>query len=215
MKNFFEIQEIPQKEEFDYEGYIDYLISLSNQIKQNEITILTGRNAGGKSLIRKLLHPVIEKQLNKKKVFIPHASQEIRTNSNPSLGALSSFNHDLEWLATSDSTIDTIKKVLKTKNPDFIVIDEPEIGLGEELQMGLIDYLNKTLPKLPCGVLIITHSRLTVKNLNHNHFINLEKMTEQEWLNREVKPLPLKEFKEFSTKLFETVRDRINKNKNK
>jgi hypothetical protein len=37
MKNFFEIEEkeIPQKEEFDYEGYIDYLISLSNQIKQN------------------------------------------------------------------------------------------------------------------------------------------------------------------------------------
>ena len=40
-------------------------------------------------------------------------------------------------------------------------------------------------------------------------------MTEEEWLNREIKPLRLDDFKQFSTNLFTTIRDRINRNKNK
>jgi ABC-type Mn2+/Zn2+ transport system ATPase subunit len=212
MKTIFEIEEIEQKE---MESYIDYLIEVSESIKQNEVTILTGRNAGGKSFIRKLLGGSIGKQLNKEKVSIPHASQELRTNTNPNLGALSGFAHDLEWLATSDNTISTIKNCLKQTKMDFLVLDEPEIGLGEELQLGLMNYLNGKLKKLHCGVLIITHSKNTVKHLKHDKFINLEKMTEEEWLNREIKPLRLDDFKQFSTNLFTTIRDRINRNKNK
>lgn len=199
----------------DREKYIDFLVDVSDSIKANEITILTGRNAGGKSLIRKLLTPNIEGQLSKKKVLIPHASQELRTKSNPEMGALSGMAHDAEWLATSDNTLSIIQKVFKHTDADFIVIDEPEIGMGEELQLGMVDYLNDEIKKFGKGVLVITHSRITVRGLVHNKFINLEGMTYDEWLNRVPQKLAVDEFDSYATELFKAVRDRINNNKNK
>lgn len=199
----------------DFENYIDYLIEVSGQIKAKKITILTGRNAGGKSLIRKLLSPSITKQLKKKSVLIPHASQELRTKTNESMGALSGMAHDLEWLATSDNTISVIDTVFNQEKADFIVIDEPEIGMGEELQLGMADYINEKNKVYGKGILIITHSKHIVRNIKHDVFINLEKMTKDEWLNREPVKMPIEEFNIFATELFKTVRDRINKNKDK
>lgn len=190
------------------EDYIDFLVDV--KIPHDKITILTGKNASGKSLIRKLLSTQISKALKKEKVFIPHASQEVRTNSNPE-----SIVHDLDWLATSHNTIHTINMVFNSDNPDFIVIDEPEIGLGEELQLGLAHHLNELIASLKCGVLIITHSRHIVNNLKHDGFINLENMTETEWLNREITPINVEEFKDFASKLHRAIQDRINNNKNK
>jgi ABC-type Mn2+/Zn2+ transport system ATPase subunit len=198
----------------DFEKYIDSLIDISNNIKANEITILTGRNAGGKSLIRRLLRDSIETQLGKKKVFIPHASQELRTKSNPDMGALSGMAHDLEWLATSDNTIHTIKNIFR-KDADYVVIDEPEIGLGEELQLGLIDFINEKTEKFGKGVLIITHSRVTALGLRHDNFINLEGLSFDEWICRNPEKISVSEFQEFATGLFKAVRDRINNNKKK
>lgn len=203
------------------EDYIDKLVGLGEQIKHNEVTILTGRNAGGKSLLRKQLPFFIAEAVGKepKKVLIPHASQELRTASQPSMGALSGMAHDLEWLATSDSTIDCIEKVFKHgEKADFIVIDEPEIGLGEELQLGLIDYLNEETAKLKemgKGCLIICHSRLIAKNLNHDNFVNLEGMSEDEWINRVPEKISVEDFKKFANDLFRAVRDRQNNNKKK
>lgn len=199
----------------DTEKYIDFLVDIADSIKVNEVTILTGRNAGGKSLIRKLLTPSIAEQLGKKKAFIPHASQELRTKSNPEMGALSGMGHDVEWLATSDNTLSVMNKVFKHKDADFVIIDEPEIGMGEELQLGMVDYLNEKIKNFGKGALVITHSRITVANLVHNKFINLEGMSYEEWLTREPKKLPVEEFEEFATILFKAVRDRINNNKNK
>lgn len=196
-----------------HEEYIDYIADI--KVVSDKVTILTGKNASGKSLIRKLLNTSVAKDLGKTKVFIPHASQEIRTKDNPEMGALSSMTHDLEWLATSQNTIHSIDMVFNSKNPDFIVIDEPEIGLGEELQLGIAEYLNEKIKSVTCGVLIITHSKHIVKNLIHDEFINLEKMNETEWLNREIKPVSVEEFKEYAESLFVAIRDRINANKEK
>lgn len=195
------------------EEYIDYLVNISDSIDPTKITILTGRNAGGKSLIRKLLSESLRIKLNKKKVLIPHASQEIRTKTISSMGALGSMTHDMEWLATSKNTLYTINHILKMNNVDYFVIDEPEIGCGEELQLGMCDYLNEKFKDIKTGCLIITHSKNIVKNLNHDIFINLEKMSEQEWLDRIPKKISIEDFDKFSTELFETLRDRINRNK--
>lgn len=194
------------------EDYIDNLIDIGQNIEHDKITLLTGRNSGGKSLIRKVLKQLLSDKIGKeqKDLFIPHASQELRTNSNPSLGALSGFAHDLEWLATSTNTISTIKSVLSSNEPDYIVIDEPEIGLGEELQLGLVNYLNEELPKLSCkGILIICHSRIIAKNIKFDNFINLEGMSYDEWINRTPKPISIEEFEEFGGTLFKAVRDRL------
>lgn len=200
--------------EYNYEQHIDSICELADKINLDNITILTGRNAGGKSLVRKLLRQNVMDKTGKSKVFIPHASQEVRTKSNPEMGGLSSMAHDLEWLATSDNTISTIDKVI-VDNADYIIIDEPEIGIGEELQLGLADYINEKLRDRKCGVLIITHSRTSVKNIKHDNFINLEGMTEDEWLNRTPEKISVEDFKKFSSGLFIAVRDRINTNKAK
>ena len=199
----------------DYENYIDFLGTTSDSIKINEVTILTGRNAGGKSLVRRLLRDSIATQLCKKKVFIPHASQELRTKSNPEMGGLSGITHDVEWLATSHNTISTIEKVFTYKDADYIVIDEPEIGIGEELQLGLIDFINDKTKEFGKGVLIITHSRVTALGLKHDKFINLEGMSFDEWISREPEKISVYQFNEYSTGLFKAIRDRINTNKSK
>lgn len=202
--------------------YIDkVVVEVMDSIKHNEVTILTGRNAGGKSLIRKQLIFQIASAVGKdyKKTFIPQASQEIRTASQPSMGALSGVAHDLEWLATSTNTLYTLEHVFAHRDKaDYIVIDEPEIGMGEELQLGIADYLNDEIAKVKAlgkGCLIICHSRLIAQNVVHDNFINMEGMSEDEWLNRIPKKISITEFKEFSDKLFETVRDRQNANRKK
>ena len=202
--------------------YIDkVVVDVMDRIKHNEVTILTGRNAGGKSLIRKQLIFQIASAVGKdyKKTSIPHASQELRTASQPSMGALSGMAHDLEWLATSDNTLSTLEHVFAHREKaDYIVIDEPEIGMGEELQLGIADYLNDEIAKVKAlgkGCLVICHSRLIAKNVVHDNFINMEGMSEDEWLNRVPKKISIEEFKEFSSKLFETVRDRQNENRKK
>jgi hypothetical protein len=195
------------------EEHIERLVEAMHSIKHDEVTILTGRNAGGKSLIRKQLIFQIAKALDKdvKKTSIPHASQEIRTRSNPGMGALSSMAHDLEWLATSDNTLDTIEKVFAhLEKADYIVIDEPEIGMGEELQLGLADYLNEEIAKVKAlgkGCLVICHSRIIAKNVVHDKFINLEGMSEDEWLNRTPQKISVEDFKKFASDLFIAIRD--------
>ena len=203
------------KQDIDFEKHIDLIGEIADKINLECITILTGRNAGGKSLIRKLLRSNVMEKTGKDKVFIPHASQELRTVSNPMMGALSGMGQDLEWLATSHNTISTIDQVIDREEADYIIIDEPEIGIGEELQLGLADYINEKLKNRKCGVLIITHSRISVKNIEHHDFINLEGMTEDEWLNRVPEKISVEDFDEFANGLFKAVRDRINTNKSK
>lgn len=195
--------------EFDYKQYIDDLIGIISSIEITKITILTGRNAGGKSLIRKLMPSKIRKLSGQSKVRIPHASQQLRTEVSPEFGALSSFAHDLEWLATSTSTIGNIEKAIKVEDADYLVIDEPEIGVGEELQLGLAEWLNDKLADYPKGVLIICHSRLLVQNIKHDQFINLEGMSFDEWTSRVPVKLSVEDFLEFSEKMFNIVSSRI------
>ena len=126
-----------------YEDYIEKLVTISESIKKDKITILTGKNAGGKSLIRKVVTGDVRKTAGSK---VYHASQELRTKSEPGMGALSSMSHDLEWLATSDNTLHTLEQVFR-KDATYIIIDEPEIGCGEELQLGLVDFINEKIYK--------------------------------------------------------------------
>lgn len=200
-----------QKELSDH---IDYLIKLSDSIDLHKTTLLTGKNASGKSLIWKLIQSRLGRELKRKPKFV-HASQQLRTASNPSLGAFSSFAHDLEWLATSDNTVHMLKNVLKHKNLDYLVLDEPEIGMGEELQLGLGDWLNEELEGREHGVLIICHSRLLVNLLKYDSFINIEGMSEHEWLNRTPIKYSIEDFKSDANDLFIAVRDRINENKDR
>lgn len=168
------------------------------------VTILTGSNGSGKSLLRGQLPRRLEKPAR-----LVHASQELRTASNAGLGAMSSFAHDLPWLPTSQTTLHTIRQILKHASGNYVVIDEPEIGCGEETVMALAAWLNEQLAARPAdclGVMIITHNRYMVEHLAHDNFFNLDGFdTKDEWLNRPLIPTDLAALEENA--LFDYIRD--------
>lgn len=195
--------------------HIDHLLNIIEEIPLNKITILTGGNAKGKSLIRKQLMFHVQKKLNKDSYrnLISSISMQSRTESRPELGALSDIAHDLPWNSTSDFTIHSLKQLLKCTKK-FIVIDELEIGMSKEVQMGLCIYLNDILPdilKNNYGLLVITHSDVVVNNLNHDKFINIEGLSEKDWVNREILPIDPEDLEKWADELFKAIRDRSKK----
>lgn len=201
----------------DLQDHIDKLLDIANSIKINEVTILTGHNGTGKSLIRKTLSPSIGEQLGlgDNAQCCSSTSQELRTGSNPEMGALSGMMRDVAWTPTSTETLNHITQLIKIKDK-FIIIDEPEIGMGEETVMGLVNFLNDEFQELKGhGVCVITHNRYIVKHLDADAFHNIEGLTKQEWLDRELIPTDLEQLKEKSNELFRAIQDRINSNKNK
>ena len=199
-------------------AHIDHLLNIMNDIEPNKVTVLTGGNALGKSLIRKQLLFTLDRKLNDLgiKHDIKHitasTSMQLRTEQRPEWGALSSALHDLPWNSTSDHTIRCIKDLLRINTDKrFYIIDELEIGMSREVQLGMAKYINDNLDKIlenSWGVLIITHSENVVKNIKHDKFINIEGLTEEEWLNRKIEPVEPDVLQKWASELFDAVRDR-------
>ena len=195
--------------------HIDHILDICDSIPTDKITILTGGNALGKSLIRKQLTFYIsnKKDIPANKAVIS-VSMQTRTESRPEYSALSGMNHDLPWCSTSDSTINLLNGMLSHAKNKFIVIDELEIGMSREVQAGVCHMLNEKFPNIlknNYGILVITHSEDVVKNLNHDNFINIEGMSEEQWLTRDIIPVEPKDLESWATALFKAVRDREKK----
>ena len=191
--------------------YIDKLISIMENIPLGKVTILTGGNGKGKSMIRRLL-PQFLPEVDGKETKVASVSMDLRAGLDPS--RFSGFDRDCEWISTSENTLSWIEGVMKSEDR-FIILDEIEIGMGEEVQAGLCISLNAKMPytlENNRGILVITHSRTIVKWLKHDVFINLEGMSEEEWLNREIIPVLPGELKADSRDLFEAFQKRLKKN---
>lgn len=158
-------------------------------IKIDKITVLTGENATGKSLLRKLLWSSVEKQAGER-IKIADSSMQRRTERHAEFSALGFLLNDDPQDATSYSSIHFIKGALK-QSGRFIVLDEPEVGMSENVRLGLAAWLDRMLPEAMernRGVLVITHSKDIVRNMRHDNFVNLQGLSEQEWLSREPEP---------------------------
>lgn len=202
--------------------HIEQLINLREKICLNEVTILTGDNATGKSVIRKTLWQHINDLLGIKeeKSFVSDISMERRTALHPGLGGGGVFLRDCGWTPTSMETYRFIKGIFQNLNDDndkiskrFIVLDEPEIGASKEVQKAFAKYINNFYDKIhdnnKCyGLLVITHSDEIIKNLKCDNFLNIQGLTKEEYLNREIKDIDLEEIDEFSLNLFKAIRDR-------
>ena len=198
-------------------AHVDRIVELCNEVPLHKVTILTGGNACGKSVIRKQLALIIPDKLDAEgishgKSTVASASMQLRTESKPEWGAFSSITHDSPWSATSDATLNMINQLFRnSSDPRYIIIDELEIGMSEELQIGFCNMLNKKLPEIlekNFGIMVITHSRHVVNTLNHDNFMNIEGMTEDEWINREIVPIDPEDLEKWADELFKTIRDR-------
>ena len=193
------------------EQHVDNLADIMDSIPSKGITMLTGSNGSGKSLVRnqfifRLAHRagVDVKNFRGK---LGSVSMQRRTESNPEWGALSGALQDTAWLPTSLNTIHLIEGMID-KSFEYIIIDEPEIGMGEEVVMSLVDYLNEKLKQYPDkGFMVITHNRYIVENLHYDNFYNLDGIkTKEEWLNRPLIKANLDTLRE--NKLFYFIRDK-------
>lgn len=177
----------------DYSAQLDRVIDVYEAIPMDgSISLLTGRNGSGKSLVRKYLH-LRAKREHKKNVV--HASMQLRTGTHAELGGLGAIFRDQEEASTSSHTIYLVQTASRSIHGGYLCLDEIEVGMGEETVMGIIDWANNNLKaaiKDTLGCLVITHSRLVVQNLKFDHWFNLDGYeTPQAWLDRKVVPTDL------------------------
>lgn len=192
-----------------YENILDAL----DQIKTGHVTILTGDNGTGKSLIRKVLCSSLRNQENDDTIKIADISMEKRTGLHAGLGGGGVFLRDVEWTATSDNSLSFLYSLLNSAKDRYLVLDEPELGMSQDLQKSIGIYLSKRIPetmKENRGMLIITHSREFVRSLSVEHvFVNLQKKSEEEWLNESAKEIDLDDFRKKCDALFNLLRDHL------
>ena len=192
-----------------YENILDAL----DQIKTGHVTILTGDNGTGKSLIRKVLCSSLRNQENDDTIKIADISMEKRTGLHAGLGGGGVFFRDVEWVATSDNSLSFLYSLLNSAKDRYLVLDEPELGMSQDLQKSIGVYLSKRIPetmKENRGMLIITHSREFVRSLSVEHvFVNLQKKSEEEWLNESAKEIDLDDFRKKCDALFNLLRDHL------
>ena len=192
-----------------YENILDAL----DQIKTGHVTILTGDNGTGKSLIRKVLCSSLRNQENDDTIKIADISMEKRTGLHAGLGGGGVFLRDVEWVATSDNSLSFLYSLLNSAKDRYLVLDEPELGMSQDLQKSIGVYLSKRIPetmKENRGMLIITHSREFVRSLSVEHvFVNLQKKSEEEWLNESAKEIDLDDFRKKCDALFNLLRDHL------
>jgi predicted ATPase len=92
----------------------------------------------------------------------------------------------------------------------YLIIDEPEIGMSKESQLGFVTYLKERIPdilKYTYGLLIITHSEMIVNALKDEAvFLNMDKdCTADEWINREIIPTDFEKLENDYYELFQAI----------
>ena len=198
----------------DWNPHIDRLIKIAESIELGKLTILTGSNGSGKSVIRKILPTRIQEKLGKDSPerLVSSLSFMSRAGLNSMCGI--NFLRDSEWTSTGDNTVHLLKSIIN-HDERFIVLDEVELGMGEELQLATANYINSVkdeVLKKSYGLLVITHSRIVAKTLKEDAFFNIDGIeTKEEWLNREIVPTDLDQFEEDCDELFVAIRDRSKK----
>lgn len=195
------------------ENRIEIIRNCMKQIELNKITILTGSNGSGKSLIRQQLAFKLAKDLDcSPRGLTIDVSMAKRTASNPDLGALASFMADDPTEPTSLATFSHIQTTFNSIGPEhdwypYIILDEPEIGMSRESQLGLASYLKENKDIIlhnSKGMCIITHSEFLVKELESiSTFLNMDGYeTADEWINRTIVPTDFNVLQDKSSELF-------------
>lgn len=174
----------------DYIKHIDCIIDTIQNIDFTKKTILTGSNGSGKSIIRKNLGSTLEDILDRKPK-IKSVSMELRASVKDTFNIFSALIKDDSKVPSSINTIKFLQGLIEEQDDaDYIIFDEAELNCSLELQLGIADYINIKVNK---PFLLITHSNLMVKSVHSDNFINLDGLTKDEYLNREIVPISIEE----------------------
>ena len=136
------------------------------------------------------------------KHLVTEISMQKRTDvNNPLMGTGFGFTFfDNPQYPTSISTYNLIDRLLYScvdsenkRDRSYIIIDEPEIGMADESQLGIALFLKNRMSEIlenSLGIMIITHSKFVVKELKDNadFFYTDYDMTADEWLERDIVP---------------------------
>ena len=220
-----------------YQEKVYKLLDIIESVDTEGISILTGSNGGGKSMIRQQFSLKYKKDKirNPNERKCKSISMQLRTSSNPAFGALSSAMMDNEASPTSLNTFDLIQGVFQASGlykevkdgevgalseTGYIILDEPEIGMAEETVVALVLWLFKHIELLKrekIGLMIITHSRLLVDmflghSIENNYplgFYNLDNLSIEEYVdkNRIIIPTDLELLK--TNYMFNAINDRM------
>ncbi len=173
-------------------------LQINNDFKTDApILVVTGPNAAGKSLFRKYVQMLIKNDYDEINECI-HLSQQGRATAGFQRAFIYGSEDDESTGAISCHTFETaISTSLGREKGHILIWDEPEIGMGEELQMGAARWLRNKLeenwPTHLQGVILMSHSRLFIKEIMQfpeAKFMHIggDDMTLEQWLNREILP---------------------------
>ena len=189
---------------------------MADKIELGQITLLTGSNGSGKSLIRQQIRFRIAKKLGgdcDPLKITADISMAKRASSIPSLGALSGIFMDEPTDPTSLCSYSNVETLLNTfvKNTEsskrYLVLDEPEIGMTKESQLGLAWLIKENVEALlqkTYGVLIISNSEYFISRLaNIGVFLNMDGYESvDEWVNRTIIPTDFSKLSKESSDLY-------------
>jgi hypothetical protein len=159
------------------------------------ILVVTGKNAAGKSLLRRWIQVAMKRHHDNTEVI--HLSQQGRAMEGIGRAFIYGSEDDESTGAISCNTfIGGMRTMIGREKPHAVIWDEPEIGMGEELQMGTADWLCEQLedwPKQTLGVVLLTHSHHFVRRAMQFPGVKWLSMdgyaTADEWLNRDIVPI--------------------------
>ena len=207
-KSFNQIYEL---DEAQVQTHINNIVEVIKAVadKSDKLILITGSNGIGKSLLRQQ----IALALNEKKIKSSGWSMQKRTENNPEWGALSSALNDTSWIATSSNSLHGINSLFKSCPENFLIIDEPEIGMSNAMAKAIANKLVDFYKESSNGMMIISHNRHVVKRVlaeENAVFVNLNGLSPEEYVASfdSDEPFDLEKFKEFHL-LFDALRDRM------
>lgn len=184
-----------------------------------DLVIVVGQNGAGKSMLRRM----IKVGAQRRKIHTMDFSQEGRTKSGEELGFIKSLLYgNEEWESTGYISLRIFQKAFKQcPGRSYLIIwDEPEIGLSEESQLGVVQLIKEQLTEqrdeLLIGCVFMTHSRLFVQQfLDYPKlaFVDMDGKfdTAEQWVNRKVKPANLQKVCDRGSRRFQKIAKMLKK----
>ena len=156
------------------------------------VLVVTGKNAVGKSLLRRYLQMTLCQDHN---FEVMHLSQQDRADSDGIMRVMvyGSEREESTGTMTAKTFIAGMRTMRGRDKAHAIIWDEPEIGMGEELQIGTANWLCEQLADWPThlqGVILLTHSKHFVRRVMEfpgAKWLSMDGVeTAQKWLNRKL-----------------------------